>query len=178
MKILVIVDMQNDFIDGALANEKGKEVTNGVLKEIKNDYDMYLLTRDSHNENYLKTLEGINLPIEHCIINSDGWKINESILKEVENTNKPYKIFDKNGFGSYELVDFVKTFENELEFVTVVGLCTDICVITEALMLRAKFPGLKMYFNREAMFGVSKDNQDAGIRVLEACQIYDKNSHF
>lgn len=174
MKVLVIVDMQNDFIDGALANAKGKEVTDGVIREINNDYDQYFLTRDSHNPDYLNTLEGKNLPIEHCIINSDGWKINESIQSAIEHSNKPYKIFDKNGFGSYELIDHLDTMKNDIESITVVGLCTDICVITISLMLRAKFPNIPINYVEDAMFGLSEKNQEAAISVLEACQIYSK----
>lgn len=171
MKVLVIVDMQNDFIDGALANEKGKEVTQGVLNEIGN-YDYYLLTRDTHSKDYLNTLEGKNLSIEHCIENTDGWKINDSIMKAVEDTKKPYKIFNKDGFGSYELVESLNN--EKVDSITVVGLCSDICVITNALMLRAKYPGVPMYYVKNAMFGLSKENQDAAIRVFEACQIYEK----
>lgn len=174
MRVLVIVDMQNDFIDGALANAKGKEVTDGVIREINDNYDQYFLTRDSHNEDYLNSLEGKNLPIEHCIINSDGWKINESVINAVENTNKPYKIFDKNGFGSYELIDHLDTMKDKIESITVVGLCSDICVIAISLMIRAKFPNIPMNYVEDAMFGLSEKNQEAAISVLEACQIYKK----
>ena len=174
MKVLVVVDMQNDFIDGALANQKGKEVTENVIKEIGKDYDYYALTRDSHESNYLNTLEGKNLPVEHCIINSEGWQLNKGVEEAVKKTNKTYKIFDKNGFGSYELTDELEGFKDTIESISVVGLCTDICVITNALMLRAKFPNIPMYYVEDAMFGLSSENQASAIRVLEACQIYKK----
>lgn len=173
MKVLVIVDMQNDFIDGSLANTKGKEVLDSVIKEIHKDYDAFLLTRDTHEANYLNTLEGKNLPIEHCIANTDGWKINDSLMKEIEKINKPYKIFDKNGFGSYDLIDYLKGLNDDIESITIVGLCSDICVITNALLLRAQFPNLPLYYVADAMYATTSDNQDASIKILNACQIYE-----
>lgn len=174
MKILVVVDMQKDFIDGALANVKGKEVLQNVIDEVKNNYDLYLLTMDSHNEDYLDTFEGKNLPIKHCIVDTDGWKINNYVLNGIIDTKRPYKIFEKNGFGSYELIDYLGSYEKDIDSITVVGLCTDICVITNALMLRAKFPNIPMFYRENAMYATSDDNQMASINVLNACQIYRK----
>lgn len=173
MKILVIVDMQNDFIDGSLANIKGNDVLNSVLKEINNKYDAYFLTRDTHYNDYLETYEGKNLPIVHCIENSEGWQINSKVMDEIKKTNKEYKIFDKNGFGSYELVDYLNTINN-IESITVVGLCSDICVVTNAILLRSKFINTPIYYVEDAMYATSAENQDATIKVLNACQIYKK----
>lgn len=172
MKVLVVVDMQNDFIDGSLANIKGSDVLNAVIKEIKKDYDYYFLTRDSHPSNYLDTYEGINLPVEHCIKGTPGWEINSDILKELD--NKKYKIFDKDGFGSYELIEELETYKDKIEDITIVGLCSDICVITSSLMLRAKFNNIPIYYVPDAMFATTKENQDAAIKILNACQIYEK----
>ena len=174
MKVLVIVDMQNDFIDGALANAKGKEVVENVLKEINESYDYYALTRDTHYENYLETYEGINLPVEHCLINTDGWKIKKEIYDAVEDTKKPHKMFDKRGFGSFSLINELDIFANNIESITIVGLCTDICVVTNALMLRAQFVNTPIYYVENAMYATSEDNQKATIKVLNACQIYEK----
>lgn len=176
MKILVIVDMQNDFISGSLANPKGEDVVLNVVKEINKDYDYYALTRDTHYDDYLKTYEGINLPIEHCIINTEGYKIRKEIYDAVENTKKPHKMFDKRGFGSYSLVNELDIFASKIESITIVGLCSDICVITNALMLRAQFVNTPIYYVSNAMYATSDDNQEAAIKILNACQIYEKRN--
>ena len=174
MNILVVVDMQNDFIQGSLANAKGKEVEDAVIEEIKKDYDYFFLTRDSHPENYLETYEGKNLPIKHCIKGSTGWQIKISIVEAVLQTGKPYLTFDKDGFGSFELADYLYKMTDKIDSITIVGLCSDICVITNALILRAKFPNIPIYYIEEAMYATSSENQEAAIKILEACQIYKK----
>lgn len=174
MRVLVIIDMQNDFISGSLANPKGEEVVLNVLKEIKNGYDYYALTRDTHYDDYLQTYEGKNLPVEHCIINTDGYKIRKEIYDAVEETGKPHKMFDKKGFGSYSLVNELDIFADKNDSITIVGLCSDICVVTNALMLRAQFTNTPIYYVKDAMNATSDENQDATIRILNACQIYEK----
>ena len=174
MKVLVVVDMQNDFIDGSLGNPKGLEVTENVIKEINSGYDYIALTRDTHYDNYLQTYEGKNLPYEHCIINTPGWKIRNEIYEAVEMTGLPHKMFDKKGFGSYSLVNELDVMADNIETITIVGLCTDICVITNALMLRAQFPNIPIYYVSNAMNATRDENQEASIRVMNACQIYEK----
>lgn len=174
MDVLVVVDMQNDFIDGSLGNDKGFEVDGAVVNEIKKPYDQYFLTRDTHFDNYLNTYEGKNLPVKHCIKGSVGWQIKISVVEAILSTGKPYLTFDKEGFGSYDLVNHIEKIKDDIQTITIVGLCSDICVITNALLLRAKFPNIPMFYVEKAMYATSKENQEAAIKILNACQIYKK----
>ena len=173
-KILVIIDMQNDFISGSLANPKGERVAAQVMRQIAGDYDFFALTRDTHGEDYLFTYEGKNLPVKHCVKNTPGWQIQKEIIEAVKRTGKPYRVYDKKGFGSPELAHDLGEMEQQIESVTIVGLCTDICVITNALMLRAHLIGAPIFYVPQAMNATSDENQAAAVRILNACQIYEK----
>ena len=173
--LLVIVDMQNDFINGSLANPDGEKVVANVLKEIESgDYDYIALTRDTHFANYLDTYEGKNLPIVHCIYKTDGWSIRKEIYDAVEETGLPHKMYDKKTFGCFSLPHEAEIFEDELESITMVGLCTDICVVSNALTLRAELPNVPMYYVEEACAGTTVEAHNAALKVMESCQIYKK----
>lgn len=175
--VLVIVDMQNDFISGTLKNEDGEKVVENIIKEIKsNQYDFIALTRDTHFDNYLNTLEGKNLPIKHCINKEDGWQIRKEIYDAVEESGLPHKTYDKKSFGSFSLPHELEIYENELESITVTGLCTDICVVSNALILRAELSNVPMYYLKDACAGTSKENHEAALKVMECCQIYNKEN--
>lgn len=172
--VLVIVDMQNDFISGSLANKDGEKVVKNIIKEIKsNKYDYIALTRDTHFNNYLNTLEGKNLPIKHCIHKTDGWKIRSEIYDEVEKSGIAHKTYDKKSFGSFSLPHELAIYENELKSIVVTGLCTDICVVSNALILRAELPNVPMYYIKDACAGTSKKAHNASLEVMRSCQIYD-----
>lgn len=173
--VLIIVDMQNDFIDGALASYAGDRIVNNVVREIaSNKYDYFALTRDCHLPNYLESLEGKNLPIKHCIVGTPGWETNKDVLTAIKASNAPFKAYEKNGFGTFAINDDLKPFEKEIESITLVGLCTDICVLTIASILRAAFPNIPMYFVEDACGGTSISAHNAAVQVLECCQIYKK----
>ena len=173
--VLVVVDMQNDFISGSLANEEGEKVTNNVIREINSKkYDYIMVTLDTHFEDYLNTHEGHNLPVEHCIKNTPGWELNKDVLKALKASGIDYKVYEKNTFGSFDYLNDLKAIEKELGSFTFVGLCTDICVISNALILRAKFPNLPMYVVEDACGGTTKEAHNAAIEVLKSCQIYNK----
>lgn len=173
--ILVVVDMQNDFIDGSLGNANNIKVIKSVIREIESgNYDGFLLTRDTHQENYLNTLEGKNLPVKHCIYNTDGWNINQDIMKSIIASSKPYKILDKKGFGSFTLIEELDTYQELLQSITVVGLCTEICVIANALMLKSKFINTPIYYVEDATEGLSVKGKEAALTVLNSCQIYKR----
>lgn len=175
--VLVIIDMQNDFINGTLKNEDGEKVVTNIIKEIKsNKYDFIALTRDTHFDNYLNTLEGKNLPIEHCITRTEGWNIRKEIYDAVEKSGIQHKTYDKKSFGSFSLPHELEIYENELESVTVTGLCTDICVVSNALILRAELSNVPMYYIKDACAGTNKENHEAALRVMECCQIYNKEN--
>jgi len=174
-RVLIIVDMQRDFIDGALANDLGQTIVKNVVREIKSDYYNYFaLTRDSHGEDYLNSLEGRNLPIKHCVRSSFGWELNSDVLKALRDNGYQYKIFDKNGFGLFEINDELSKIQDQIESITLLGLCTDICVVTMSLIIRAKFPNIPMFVVEDACGGTSEDAHKAGMKVMESCQIYRK----
>ena len=173
--ILVIVDMQNDFVDGSLANEEGDKVVKNVVREINSKkYDYILVTLDTHFDDYLDTHEGKNLPVKHCLKNTDGWQLNKDVLANLKASNIEYKIYEKNTFGSFDYFDDLKSMEHEIESFSFVGLCTDICVISNALILRAKFPNIPMYCVEDACGGTTKEAHNAALLVMKSCQIYNK----
>lgn len=173
--VLVVIDMQNDFISQALANAKGEQVVQNVVREIKSGkYDYIALTRDTHFENYMDTLEGKNLPVPHCIKGTEGWKIDPRIYQAVEDSGIEHKMYDKKTFGSFSLPMELEIYENELESVSVTGLCTDICVVSNALMIRAALPNVPVYYVEDACSGVTEESHKAALTVMNSCQIYKK----
>ena len=167
--------MQNDFINGSLGNPDGEKVKERIIKEIESEqYDFIALTRDTHFDNYMETLEGKNLPVKHCIYNTDGWKISKEIYDAVEKSGIQHKLFEKKTFGSFSLAHELDIFENDLQSITFTGLCTDICVISNAIILRADLPNVPMYYIEEACAGTSKQAHEAALKVMESCQIYQK----
>ena len=143
MKILVVIDMQNDFIDGALGTKEAQAIVPKVAEKIKNFDGKVFYTRDTHDEKYLETQEGKNLPVKHCIRGTDGWKLTPEIDVLCEGD-----ILNKSSFGSIELGfklnDYrsnLRVIKNErVESITLIGVCTDICVISNAMILKAFFP--------------------------------------
>lgn len=171
MKHLIVVDMQNDFVDGALGSKEAEAIVPNVIKLIDSeDYDNIIYTKDTHYNNYMDTLEGEKLPVPHCIYDTPGWDIIDAIR-----TNKHYdgtKTIIKNTFGSDTL--FSKfAFENEIEPLEfeICGLCTDICVISNALMLRAACPNSKITVRANCCAGVTPEKHEAALQVMESCQI-------
>lgn len=130
-KILIVVDMQNDFVSGSLGTAEARDIVTNVRAKLDSFDGDVIFTRDTHNEDYLKTNEGKHLPVEHCIKGSWGWEIIDEL--------KPYvkKVIDKPTFGSTELVEYLKT-KNYDNF-ELCGLCTDICVVSNALLIKANF---------------------------------------
>ncbi len=170
--LLIVVDMQKDFIDGALKNEEAKKAVSEVIKEIRNPkYDEVIFTFDTHQNDYMNTYEGKNLPIPHCIEKTTGWRLNRSIASEIKNLKKVKKI-KKPTFGSEKLVFYCKKYADELEEITLVGVCTDICVLSNAILLRAAFKDLPMYIVEKATAATTPEKQDAAIKILESNQIY------
>ena len=173
MKILVIVDMQNDFTSGVLGNNECEEVVSKVVEVINEDnYDKIFLTRDTHQKNYLETQEGRNLPVEHCIEGTIGWQIREEIMKAVSDNN--FCIIDKPVFGSLKLAEDIKTeYENKqdnLEIV-LVGVCTGICVISNAMLLKAALPEAVITVKADACACVTPESHKTALDAMKMCQI-------
>ncbi len=161
--------MQKDFIDGALGSEMAQRIVPEVIRKI-GEYkpgNIYA-TRDTHFENYLDTLEGKKLPVTHCIKESEGWQIHP----EVSAAMPEAKIFDKYTFGSEQLAQelYQRSLAGEME-IELAGLCTDICVVSNALLLRAKLPGTVIRVDPKCCAGVTEETHKAALQTMKMCQI-------
>jgi nicotinamidase-related amidase len=172
MKVIVIVDAQRDFITGSLANAEADKRVSNIVEKIKNNPDArFVCTQDTHYRNYLKTFEGINLPVEHCIKYEEGWEIDDRIT-EVLPSNA--KFIEKPTFGSFDLGDYIATLDHGDNFVDEIEMCgfvTSICVISNAIMLRAKFPNKPITIDASCCAGLAKEDHDAALTVAKCCQI-------
>ena len=167
MKLLIVVDMQNDFIDGALGTKEALAILPSVAKKIelsRQSNDLILFTRDTHQKNYSETQEGKNLPVLHCIEGSEGWQISKAL------DVKDSRIFNKPSFGSMELADFVSTLTG-VDEIELVGLCTGICVISNAFILKAKLPEVKISVDASCCACVSPESHKTALSAMKLCQI-------
>lgn len=168
MNVLVVVDMQNDFIDGALGTKEAVAIVPNVMEKIRTFRGRVLATRDTHEENYLETQEGRKLPIKHCIRNTHGWKMNEKIQSLI--IEKP---IDKETFGSRDLPIILQEYDNEeqIDSITLVGLCTDICVISNAMVLKTYFPEIPIIVDASCCAGVTPQSHKQALEAMKMCQI-------
>lgn len=168
MNILVVVDMQNDFIDGSLGTKEAVAIVPNVVEKIKNFDGIVLATRDTHQADYLTTQEGRNLPVEHCIEGSDGWQIRAEIAELLE--EEP---IDKPVFGSLELAEVALKIaaETTIDQITLVGLCTDICVISNAMILKAALPEVPIAVDSSCCAGVTVESHTRALEAMKVCQI-------
>ena len=171
-KILVVVDMQNDFIDGALGTPEALAIVENVKLKIR-EYrpgDIFA-TMDTHGPGYLSTQEGRNLPVEHCIKGTDGWKIRPDIAELLEGA----RVFEKPSFGSTDLAwELYKIADKEDIEIEIIGLCTDICVVSNALLLKAAMPEVTIYVDPGCCAGVTPESHEAALKTMEMCQIQKK----
>ena len=182
-KILFVIDMQNDFIDGSLGSEEAKKIVPNVVNLINNfDKDQEIwYTKDTHFlesnffPKYQDTLEGKLLPIEHCIKGTEGWKLNSEVRNALNQYPGKQHYFDKQTFGSLDMIQEASLYlwENPKsdDEIYICGLCTDICVISAALLLRAQFPNLYIYCYKDCCAGTSKEAHEAALTVMKSCQI-------
>ena len=169
MKTLIVVDMQNDFIDGSLANPAAAAIVPDMAKYIKNFDGQIIFTRDTHYPNYMETQEGRNLPVMHCQYGSEGWEIQDDLFEAVRGRNIEWSVVDKNSFGdTYELEDEIDAYSDEIYLC---GTCTDICIISVALNLKARFPEIKMYCIADLCAGLTPEKHAAALEVMKSCQI-------
>ena len=169
-KILVVVDMQNDFIDGSLGTDEAVLIVDKVVEKIKNfDGDIYV-TFDTHFDNYMETSEGKNLPVPHCIKGTKGWELNEKV-KNILETKEHTKI-EKLTFGSTKLPEIIVQRYGETEKeIELIGLCTDICVVSNALILKASFKEDKISVDSSCCAGVTPESHKSAIETMKMCQI-------
>ena len=164
-KILIVVDMQNDFIDGALGTKEALSILPYVKEVIENFDGKVFFTRDTHFEGYMQTQEGKNLPVAHCIKDTEGWQIRP----ELDALRKTEPI-DKVTFGSKDLVDVLGA-ERDIESITFVGLCTDICVISNAMVVKAFFPEVPLTVDAKGCAGVTPESHARALEAMKVCQI-------
>lgn len=165
--ILAVIDMQNDFIDGALGTKEAAAIVEKVAAQIRDFEGEVVYTRDTHSENYLNTQEGKKLPVSHCIEGTEGWQISGSLRKlQGEDT----VIFDKPAFGSVELAQYLKDMP-DLESVTLIGLCTDICVISNAMIIKAFLPEVTVRVNADCCAGVTPESHTNALEAMKMCQV-------
>ena len=167
-KILIVVDMQNDFIDGALGTKEAVAIVPKVEEKIRNFDGEVFFTRDTHETYYLETQEGKKLPVKHCIRDTEGWQIR----KELDILRKTEPI-DKETFGSTDLAGELVTLNEDqgIESITLVGLCTDICVISNALLIKASLPEVPICVDATCCAGVTPESHENALKAMEACQI-------
>ena len=168
-KILLVIDMQNDFINGALGTPEAEAIVDRVAEEIaKYPAGDVIATRDTHPENYLETQEGRNLPVVHCVKGTSGWELHPRIAAAL----KDEVVIDKPTFGSKELAEKLALLAelDELD-VTLVGLCTDICVVSNALLLKAYLPETPIRVIESCCAGSSLVAHQAALKTMEMCQI-------
>ncbi|MBQ6388096.1 MAG: cysteine hydrolase [Mogibacterium sp.] len=168
-KLLIVIDMQNDFIDGALGTREAKAIVENVKAKIRSyDPQDVIATRDTHAVNYLETQEGRNLPVVHCVKGTDGWQIRPDIAELLGNA----KIYDKPTFGSVELAkDLAELAASEEIELELIGLCTDICVVSNALLLKAAMPEVPISVDASCCAGVTPATHEAALSTMQTCQI-------
>lgn len=177
-KILVVVDMQNDFLTGSLANESAVKIIPNIKNEILcGNYDHIIFTRDTHDEDYLNSQEGKKLPVVHCIENTNGWNVCDELLDAAK--SMPYSFYDKHTFGARNWtecfisdIDWGDTNINNCD-ITLVGTCTDICVVSNALRLKTEFSesNVNVIANCCAPLFGDANRQESALTVMESCQV-------
>lgn len=169
-KLLIVVDMQNDFIDGALGTHEAEKIVPLVVEKIRAFDGTVLATLDTHEENYLTTAEGTKLPVAHCIRGTIGWEIKTDVKAALESKSADY--LEKPTFGSVELPEWIRLHldPSELE-ITLIGLCTDICVVSNALLLKAHFPETPITVDSALCAGVTPESHQAALVTMGSCQI-------
>lgn len=169
--MLIVIDMQNDFIDGALGTEQARAIVPKVVDKIKNYKGQVMYTRDTHDENYLNTQEGSKLPVKHCILGTPGWELHPEIDALAKENNS--LIFDKPTFGSMGLAGCLNGIQKvaAIDELELVGLCTDICVISNALLLKAILPETRILVDSQCCAGVTPESHENALKAMAACQI-------
>ncbi len=169
-KILVVVDMQKDFVDGALGTSEAVAIVDKVVEKIRTFDGDIIVTYDTHSESYMSTREGKMLPVPHCIKGTDGWELDTKIQAEL--SKRPYKALEKPTFGSVALPEYLKTnYDTSDISVELIGLCTDICVVSNALLVKANFPEIEVSVDSACCAGVTVESHNAALTTMKMCQI-------
>ncbi len=170
-KVLIVVDMQNDFIDGALGTKEAQAIVDNVAKKVEEadkNHDLIVFTMDTHTEDYLNTQEGKNLPVPHCIDGTEGWKITSKIDAWIARNNPVYK---KETFGSHELGRKLLENKKDIGSIEFVGLCTDICVLSNVVIAKAALPEVPITVDAACCAGVTPESHDTALDALRMIQV-------
>ncbi len=169
--VLIVIDIQNDFVDGSLGTKEAVQAADRAAEAIMRFDGSIIVTMDTHGQNYLETAEGKKLPVLHCIRMTKGWQLNEKIQSAL--TQKDYRIIEKGTFGSVDLVTEIgRMLDEDKELkVRLLGLCTDICVVSNALLLKAHFPELCIEVDASCCAGVTPATHQAALETMKMCQI-------
>ena len=169
-KLLIVVDMQKDFVDGALGSKEAVAIVDNVVKKIEDFDGDIIVTYDTHPEHYMQTQEGKHLPVPHCIKGTDGWKLDSKVQTAVD--QKGYHAMEKPTFGSTELPEYIKANYNPDDIeIELIGLCTDICVVSNALLLKANFTEAKISVDASCCAGVTPESHRAALTTMQMCQV-------
>ena len=168
--ILVVVDMQKDFVDGALGSKEAVAIVPAVAEKIRDHKGDIFVTLDTHHENYMETQEGKKLPVPHCIKGTDGWKLDDEVEKAL--AGKEYTVIEKVTFGSVDLPALIREKTGGDDFTAeFIGLCTDICVVSNALLVKANFPEAALSVDSACCAGVTPEKHEAALETMRSCQI-------
>jgi len=175
MKYLIVVDMQNDFITGSLGSKEALHILPNVVKKVQSFPGKVIFTKDTHTDSYLDTQEGRNLPVRHCILHEEGWMLSEALEKIAAEGGCP--VYNKPAFGSVELAaDLARENQNTpVEEIELCGLCTDICVISNALLLKAFLPETPISVDASCCAGVTPKSHENALEAMKMCQVIIKN---
>ena len=171
-KILVVIDMQNDFIQGSLGTEEAKLIVRNVVQKIKEHIGKIIVTKDTHEENYMDTLEGHNLPVPHCIRGTAGWELDNDIEAALQ--NRSTYVVEKPSFGSLQLLEIIDDLLGQgysIDDIELVGLCTDICVISNAMILKARLPEVPFIVDAACCAGVTPVSHKNALETMKMCHI-------
>lgn len=169
MKYLIVVDMQNDFITGSLGTKEAEAILPSVIDKVKNFEGTVIYTKDTHQADYLNTQEGKNLPVEHCIEGTNGWMLAD----ELEKLSVDHKVFNKPTFGSVDMANYLveQAKENEIEEIELCGLCTDICVISNAFVIKANLTEVPVSVDASCCAGVTPESHKNALAAMKMCQV-------
>ena len=175
-KILIVVDMQNDFIDGALGSKEAQTIVPNVVKKIEEWDGEIIVTYDTHLSNYMDTREGKYLPVPHCIMDTEGWQLNNKVQKALNTKTAipgepAYQRIYKITFGSTQLVELLNGCDQKNTEVTLCGLCSDICVVSNAMLLKAHYPEMNLKVLADCCAGVTPESHNAALLTMKMCQI-------
>ena len=179
MKALIVIDMQKDFIDGVLGTEEARAIVDLVAERISHSKDeLILFTQDTHGQDYLQTPEGKKLPVVHCVKDTEGWEIEPKIRQAWRNNkttviidNLQENTFTKPVFGSTVLVEFLQGLQDQISEIELIGVCTDICVISNAIMIKNFMPNIPIKVTKNLCAGVTPKSHTEALNTMQMCQI-------